>query len=162
MNRPRTGISLIELIMAITILAFASMPVLGLFGRSGFFTVRNQDQLTAMNLCTSTLKGILNIPFKDVPAVSPIPLPFKYDDFEVKEEVTVNNTTFKCRLSVANVSNSASEDTFVLTALTETRDPVKLSMFKQFRRYDFRVEWVSRADSKTKRVTMSAYKADLQ
>lgn len=144
------------------IFGLAAMPVLGLFGRSGVFTKRNQDQQTAANLCMSTLKGLLNVPFKDVGLGSPVVLPFKSGDLVINEEVVVNNTTFKCRLNVTNVSQSKTTESFELSTISINGDATKLSAFKQFRRYDFRVEWVSRVDNKAKSMAMTIYKADLQ
>ena len=162
----RRAVSLVEIVLAIGIFSLAVLPIFGVFGKSSLTTQSNQDELSALHICASTLKGLMNLPSREVPTLSPVPLDQTFgkpgNTLHVPSKTVVNGTEFTSKLWVTFVADKVGGSELSLTAKTAAGTDQAMSVYRQFRRYDFRVEWQNRRDGKISEVKMTCYKADLQ
>ena len=163
----KKGITLIEIVIAITIFAMAVLPVAGLFSRSTFFTKKNQDYQTAWQFAFTTLQGLRNLPARDIPTLKPVPLDQTFgrgkNAIFIPSTLRANASDFSCRLNVTYVTQQLGRNTLKLSSLADNRNnTVTVSIYKQLRRMDLRVQWKDRLTHKIEQIELTCYKADLQ
>jgi hypothetical protein len=163
----KTGLSLVEVMMAIVIFAFAVIPIIGLFGRGTTYTQTNADFLAAMHSSSGYLRSLMGLPFRDVPLGVPVELDKTYgsssdNQIHIPSTEVINGNTFTYRLHSKYVTRATGPDDFFFTTMTAPGGVLsKFSMYKRFIRLEMEVRWRSKMSGKTEVISLFIYKADL-
>jgi hypothetical protein len=162
----RYGLSLVEVMMAIVIFAFAVIPVIGLFGRGSTYTQTNADFLAAMHSSSGYLRSLMGLPFRDVPLGAPVELDKTYgsstdNQIHIPSTEVINGNTFTYRLQSKYVVRATGPDDFFFTTMTAPGESSNFSMYKRFIRLEMEVRWKSKMSGKTEVISLFVYKAEL-
>jgi hypothetical protein len=163
---PRCGVTLVEVIIGITIFAFAVIPLVGLFGRGTTFTQVNADHLAAMHSSSSYLRALLGLPGRDIPLGSPVELGKTFgsdpsNSVHIPTSAVINGTEFNYRLRVRYVTRDPDEKDFWFVTMPDPDTTATLTAYKRYFRLEFEVSWTSKISGNTERLNLHVYKADL-
>ncbi|MGM0599250.1 MAG: type IV pilus modification PilV family protein [Candidatus Rifleibacteriota bacterium] len=162
----KTGLSLVEVMMAIVIFAFAVIPIIGLFGRGTTYTQTNADFLAAMHSSSGYLRSLMGLPFRDVPLGIPVELDKTYgsstdNQIHIPSSEVINGNTFSYRLHSKYVTRTTGPDDFFFSTMTAPGESANFSMYKRFVRLEMEVRWKSKMSGKTEIISLFVYKAEL-
>ncbi|MBF0408632.1 MAG: prepilin-type N-terminal cleavage/methylation domain-containing protein [Candidatus Riflebacteria bacterium] len=163
----RPGMTLLELIVAVVIFTIAMLPIMGVFGRGAVVTQMTNDYISAMQMSSSYLRGIVNLPITDVPIGNPVPLDKEYGSGGSKKllipsKVVLNGNEFTNRLQVVYVMRDSVKKDLWFDFMTEPGKVASMTVYKQLLRLDFEVKWKSKNDGREENLKLFAYKADLE
>jgi hypothetical protein len=164
--RPRKGLSLVEVMIGVTIFAFAVIPIIGLFGRSTTFTQSNADHLAAMHSASGYLRSLLGLPFRDIPLGSPVSLDQTFgsdatNQVYIPSTASINGNTFSYRLRSRNVTRDADGKDLWFSTMVEPGVTQNFSTHKRFIRIEMEVSWKSKMSGEKETIKLFIYKADL-
>lgn len=163
---PNRGVTLVEVIIGITIFAFAVIPLVGLFGRGTTFTQVNADHLAAMHSSSSYLRALLGLPGRDIPLGNPVVLGKTFgsdpaNQVFIPSTAVINGTQFTYRLHTRYVTRNAEETDFWFVTRPDPDTTATLTAYKRYFCLEFEVIWTSKMSGNTERLTLFVYKADL-
>lgn len=164
--RPARGLTLVEVVIAITIFAFAVVPLVGLFGRGSTYTQVNADHLAAMHSSSSYLRALMGLPGRDIPLGSPVELNQTFgsdptNSVHIPASAVINGTQFTYRLRTRYVTRDADETDFWFVTMPDPDTTSSLTAYKRYFRLEFEVTWTSKMSGNTERLNLFVYKADL-
>ena len=164
--RPMRGLTLVEVVIAITIFAFAVVPLVGLFGRGSTYTQVNADHLAAMHSSSSYLRALMGLPGRDIPLGSPVELNQTFgsdpaNSVHIPASAVINGTQFTYRLRTRYVTRDADETDFWFVTMPDPDTTSSLTAYKRYFRLEFEVTWTSKMSGNTERLNLFVYKADL-
>ncbi|PKL44271.1 MAG: hypothetical protein CVV41_06440 [Candidatus Riflebacteria bacterium HGW-Riflebacteria-1] len=164
--RPRSGLTLVEVVIAITIFAFAVVPLVGLFGRGTTYTQVNADHLAAMHSSSSYLRALMGLPGRDIPLGSPVELNKTFgsdpaNSVHIPASAVINGTQFSYRLRTRYVTRDADETDFWFVTMPAPDTTASLTAYKRYFRLELEVTWTSKMSGNTERLNLFVYKADL-
>ncbi len=160
------GVTLVEVIIGITIFAFAVIPLVGLFGRGTTFTQVNADHLAAMHSSSSYLRALLGLPGRDIPLGSPVELGKTFgsdpsNSVHIPTSAVINGTEFTYRLRTRYVTRDPDEKDFWFVTMPDPDTTATMTAYKRYFRLEFEVIWTSKMTGNTERLNLFVYKADL-
>ena len=163
----RSGMSLLEVIVAVVIFTVAMLPIMGVFGRGAVVTQMTNDYIVAMQMSSSYLRGLVNLPIADVPIGNPVPLDKEYGSgaskrLLVPSKVVLNGNEFTNRLQVVYVMRDSVKKDLWFDYMYEPGKVASMTAYKQLLRLDFEVKWKSKNDGRDEKLKLFAYKADLE
>ncbi|OGK05823.1 MAG: hypothetical protein A2W80_00635 [Candidatus Riflebacteria bacterium GWC2_50_8] len=164
--RPMRGLTLVEVVIAITIFAFAVVPLVGLFGRGSTYTQVNADHLAAMHSSSSYLRALMGLPGRDIPLGSPVELNQTFgsdpaNSVHIPASAVINGTQFTYRLRTRYDTRDADETDFWFVTMPDPDTTSSLTAYKRYFRLEFEVTWTSKMSGNTERLNLFVYKADL-
>ncbi|GAB4278169.1 MAG: hypothetical protein Kow0029_21350 [Candidatus Rifleibacteriota bacterium] len=107
MNSPRKAVTLIEIMLALLIMAGAMIPIASLMGYGGKATSKDARRIAAIQILDKTLRQILQEPFADIPVGKNIQVPFKNVRLGAVKSEQGQNYTVILNSSFVNPTNFA-------------------------------------------------------
>ena len=164
--RSRIGLTLVEVVIAITIFAFAVVPLVGLLGRGTAYAQVNADHLAAMHSSSSYLRALIGLPGRDIPLGSPVELNKTFgsdpaNSLHIPASAVINGTRFSYRLRTRYVTRDTDETDFWFVTMPAPDTTVSLTAYRRYFRLDLEVTWTSKMSGNTERLNLFVYKADL-
>ena len=153
--RARRGVSLVEILVAISVAAFAFFPILRLFSHSARDSMKLSDYATARELAAKTMDEVLAQPFEALRDGSSLEFPGGYRLPRVESK---GQTAFSLDVAVASLDP---EWSVRQRNLAGTIGPAKSYKppVNELKRVTIRVSW--RGVGETQSYALSALKADL-
>lgn len=160
------GMTMIEVVMGIALFALASMPIIGLFGRGASYTQANADHIAAMHRASSYMRGLLSLPFRDVPLGRPVTLNQTFgsdanNQVVIPDSEVIDGNEFNYRLRIDNVVRDHASGDFWFEVKPGPGTPARMTALRKFIRIEFEVSWTSKLTQKVERFTLFLYKGDL-
>ena len=160
------GMTLIEIVIGIALFALASMPIIGLFGRGASYTQANADHIAAMHRASSYMRGLLSLPFRDVPLGRPVTLDQTFgsatdNQIHIPAAEVIDGNEFNYRLRIDNVVRDQVSGDFWFEVKPGPGTPARMTAFRKFIRIEFEVSWTSKLTQQLERFTLFLYKGDL-
>ncbi|MBF0545967.1 MAG: type II secretion system protein [Candidatus Riflebacteria bacterium] len=163
----RQAMTLIELLVAMVIFSIAMLPIMGLFGRGAVSTQMTTDYLSAMQMSSSYLRGLANLPVADIPIGDPVALEKNFGSLTtnklfIPQKAIINGNTFTNKLQVTYVMRDPVKKDFWFEFMDQPGHLASMTAYKQFLRMDFEVTWKSKNTGQDDKLKLFAYKADLE